>query len=141
VVIPEGTVLRGEEKKVIESLKREGRAIQWAGPESALRGIEPLVRIAEGKRLWVLPRKNEKDPEAPVVCHLFNPCYDAEHDSMIEQTDVVISLRSDLPNRRVKKAVFYTPSEGPRESKVRYVGSRIEATIPKLALWGILSLE
>jgi hypothetical protein len=141
VVIPEGVVLYGEEKDVLESWKREGRAVPWAGPKSALGGIEPLVRIAEGKRVWVFPRTNKKDPETPVVCHLFNPCYDAEHDSMIEQTNIVISLRSDLTKRRVRKAVLYTPYEEPREFPVRSVKGRIEVTLPKLTLWGILSLK
>ena len=141
VVIPEGTVFRSEEKEVLDSLKRQGRAVLWADPESALGGIEPLVRIARGKRLWVLPRRNRKDPTAPVVCHLFNPRYDAEHDSMVEQTNVVMSLRPDLLNRRVRKAVLRTPYEEPQELRVRSAGERIKVTIPRLSLWGIVSLE
>jgi len=75
------------------------------------------------------------------VCHLFNPCYDAEHDAMIEQTDIVISLRSDLSNRRVRKAVLRTPCEEPYDLPVSSVRGRIEVTLPKLTLWGILSLK
>jgi len=141
VVIPKGVVLQGKDKEILESLERKGRAVPWTGPESALRDIEPLVRVAEGKRLWVFPRKNKKDPTAPVVCHLFNPCYDAEHDAMIEQTDIVISLRSDLSNRRVRKAVLRTPCEEPYDLPVSSVRGRIEVTLPKLTLWGILSLK
>ena len=48
-----GTGLRGGEKKVLESLKSKGHSVQWIDPESVLRGIEPLVRIAEGKRIWI----------------------------------------------------------------------------------------
>ena len=141
VVIPEGTVLRGGEKKVLESLKITGRAVQWTDPESALRGIEPLVRIAEGKRIWIFPRRNKKDLTAPIVCHLFNPCYDAKNDTMIEQTNIVISLRSDLMNRRIKKVVLFTPYEESQELSVRSVEGRIEVTLPKLTLWGILRLK
>jgi len=141
VVIPEGVVLQGKDKEVLESLKRTGRAVPWTDPESALRDIDPLVRIAESDRVWVFPRKNRKNPAAPVVCHLFNPCYDAKRDTMIEQTDIVISLRSDLANRRVRKAIFSTPNEEPRELPVRSARGRIEVTLPKLTLWGILSLK
>ena len=141
VVIPEGVVLQGKDKEVLESLKRTGRAVPWTDPESALRDVDPLVRIAEGKRVWVFPRKNKKDPAAPIVCHLFNPCYDAKRDAMIEQTDIVISLRSDLANRRIRKAIFSTPYEEPRELPVRSVRGRIEVTLSKLTLWGILSLK
>lgn len=141
VVIPEGVSLHGKEKELFESLKRKRRAVAWTRPESALRGIEPLVRVAEGKRLWVFPRKNKKDPTAPVVCHLFNTCYDTERDAMIEQTGIVLSLRSDLSSRRVRKAVLCTPYEEPRELSVGSAGGRIEVTLPKLTLWGILSLR
>ena len=141
VVIPEGVVLRGKEKAILDSWKRQGRAVPWADPESALHGIEPLVRIAEGKRVWIFPRKNKKNPAAPIVCHLFNPCYDVKHDTMIEQTNIVISLRSDLANHHVRKVIFYTPYEEPRELPVRSVQGRIEVTLPELTLWGILSLK
>ncbi len=139
VVIPEGVAVGGKQAAVLESWKREGRAVPWTDPASALRGIEPLVRVAEGKHVWVFPRKNRKDPATPVACHLFNPSYDGDRDSMIEQTNVVISLRSDLSNRRVRKAVFSTPYEEPQELPVDSAGGRIQVTIPKLILWGILS--
>jgi hypothetical protein len=141
VVIPKGVALRDEAKAVFESWKREGRAVPWAGAESALGGIEPLVRVSENTRVWVFPRQNTKDPAAPTVCHLFNPCYDAKQDTMIEQTHIVVSLRSDLTNRRVRNVVLYTPYEEPLELPVRWVRGRIEVTLPKLSLWGILSLK
>ena len=141
IIIPEGVVLNGREKAILETWKSEGRAVTWTGPESALQGVKPMVSIAEGKRVWVFPRQRKNDPEAPVVFHLFNPSYEAEHDAMIEQTDFVLSLRSDLPNHRVRRAVLYTPDDEPREVPVGAAGGRIEITIPKLTIWGILSLE
>ena len=60
---------------------------------------------------------------------------------MIEQTNVVISLRSDFSNRRVRKVVYSTPYEEPQELPVSSAEGRIQVTIPKLILWGILSLE
>lgn len=141
VVIPDGVVLKGEEKAIVETWKRQGRAVLWTDPETSLRGIEPLIRVAGGNRIWVFPRKNKKDPAAPVVCHLFNNCYDAERDRMIGQSNIVLNIRTDLLSHPLQKAVLYTPDEEPQELPVRSVGGRIELKVPKLTLWGILSLE
>jgi hypothetical protein len=141
VVIPEGVALNGKDKTILEAWKRDGRAIPWADPESTLRGVDPLIRVARGNRVWALPRRKKQDPAAPVVCHLFNPCYDADRDTMIEQTDIVISIRSDLLNRPLRKAILHTPGKHPQGVSVRQTGERAEITVPKLTLWAILSLE
>jgi len=60
---------------------------------------------------------------------------------MIEQTNIIISLRSDLSNRPIRRAVLYTPDKKPQELAVNSIKKRIEVTLPKLILWGILSLE
>jgi hypothetical protein len=141
VVIPEGVAFKGEEEAIMETWKRQGRAVPWADPEGSLRGIEPLIRVADGSRIWVFPRKNSKDPAAPTVCHLFNPCYDAEYDQMIGQTNIVLNIRTDLMSHPLRKPVLYTPYEEPQELPARSVGGRIEVKVPKLTLWGILSHE
>ena len=141
VVISEGVRLSAEEKKIVENWKRDGRAVSWTEPEAALRGVQPLICVDPDSRIWVFPRKNEDNTAAPVVCHLFNPNYDANRDMMIEQTDIVIDIRSDLAGRSPRKALLYTPYEPPREVPMRPAGDRFEIKIPKLTLWGILSLE
>jgi hypothetical protein len=141
VVIPEGVQFKGEEKAIVETWKRQGRAVPWTGPEASLHGLEPMIRVADGNRIWVFPRRSTKDPLAPFVCHLFNPCYDAERDRMIEQTNVVINIRTDLLSHSLQKAVLYTPYEEQQTLPVRSTGGSIEICVPKLALWGILTLE
>jgi hypothetical protein len=113
VLIPEGVVLNAQEKRIIEDWKRDGRAVSWTEPEAALRGVQPLLRVDRQSRIWVFPRRNEDNTAAPVVCHLFNPNYDANRDRMIEQTDILIDIRSDLPGRSPRKALLYTPYEPP----------------------------
>ena len=60
---------------------------------------------------------------------------------MIEQTDIVIDIRSDLASPSPQRALVYTPSEEPQEVPTRLAGDRWEIKMPKLTLWGILSLE
>ena len=60
---------------------------------------------------------------------------------MIEQSNTVLSIRSDLLTHSLRKVVLYTPCEEPKELPARSVRGRIQVTVPKLMLWEILSLE
>ena len=50
-------------------------------------------------------------------------------------------FRADLLKREVSKAVLLTPGEVPQELPMEVDQGRIRVEIPKLTLWGILSLE
>ena len=60
---------------------------------------------------------------------------------MIEQAKIVISLRSDPANGHIGEVVLVTPNEEPRELSIRSGKGRIEVTLPRLTLWGIMSLQ
>ncbi len=140
VVLP-GTSLSRTDQATLDQWKRSGRAVLWTDVRSAVGSIRPLVSVANGKRLWLLPRRKNDDPSAPLVVHVFNPNYDPPHDRLLTQTNVVVRVQTRLLNGRLQRATWLAPGEQPQLVSFRVSDNAVELTVPQVTLWGILSLE
>lgn len=146
MLIPEPIRLIDGQQEIVERWKQRGVAIS-VKPEddvaAKIKGrVKPLVAVEDDSRVWLFPRHIPGKVDAPVLCHVVNPHFDAEKDVALPQTDVSARLRSGLfGGARVRKVTLHAPGSEPRTLDHRTEKDGVRVTIPRLDLWGILEID
>ncbi len=138
VVVPEPSMLEGEQKKLIDTGKKDGRAVSWKNEKDVLERIKSLVSLRSASKVWILPRKT-KQPDTPVVCHVVNWSYNISKDKMTPQRNVDIYLSSKLfDGKKIRKVTLLTPQSELISLQSETVSNGVQVTIPELDLWSML---
>jgi hypothetical protein len=138
VVVPEPSMLEGEQKNLIDTWIKDGRAVSWKNEKDVLERIESLVSLRSASKVWILPRK-AKQPDTPVVCHVVNWSYNISKDKMIPQRNVDIYLSSKLfDGKKIRKVTLLTPHSELISLQSETVSNGVQVTIPELDLWSML---
>ena len=125
------------QQAVLETVREDGRLITWPDETALGELVPPLIRVEGSPPVMVVPRLNP-DPEAPIVLHLLNRAYDAEHDTWIAQKNIRLDLHPELfPDRQFRAATWLTPDGSSCNVDI---DDRV-VTIPECGLWGLLVLE
>jgi len=146
MLIPEPIRLIDGQQEIVARWKQRGAAISVKREDDVATKIKdrvkPLVAVEDDSGVWLFPRHIPGEPDSPVVCHVVNPHFDAKQDVAIPRTDVPVRLRSGLlGNRRVGKVTYHAPASKPRTLEHRIEGACVHLTIPRVELWGVLSIE
>lgn len=146
MLIPEPIRLIDGQQEIVQRWKERGRAISVKREDAVAAKIkdrvEPLVAVEDDSGVWLFPRHIPGKPDASVVCHVVNPHFDAQQDMALTQTNVPIRLQGGLfGDTRVRKVTYHTPESEPRTLEHRIERACVHLTIPRVELWGILSIE
>ena len=138
IAVPEPLMLEGEQKNLIDTWIKDGRAVSWKNEKDVLERIVPLVSLRSASKVWILPRK-AKQPDTPVVCHVVNWSYNISKDKMNPQHDVEICLSSKLfDGKKIRRVTLLTPQSEPISLQSETVSNGVQVTIPELNLWSML---
>ena len=103
--------------------------------------ISPSV-IVDGARVLAVPRLNGERRDAQAVVHLLNKTYNVKQDRVTRQEDFTISVDAHcFPGRAFSKAMCYAPKTKPITLRLRNEEAGTKVTVPRLALWAIVTLE
>ena len=142
VVVPEPTMLEGEQQRVLDEWTAKGRAVPWKDVDDVLTRIEPFVSLKSKSNILIRPRKNPSNSAVPVVIHLLNLDYDLSKDAMNRQTDITIRLSHELfKDRKVRRVTQFSPESDPIQVKFENRADGVYVTIPEVNIWGILKPE
>ncbi len=141
IVVPEPTLLDGEQRRVIDKWVADGRAIPWVNEKNVLERVEPLTSLESASKVWMLPRKIPGRQDAPVVCHVVNWSYNASTDRMNRQSHVRVHVANKLFGRKkARNVTLLSPEREPTELSFEIRPDGISLTIPEVNLYGILRL-
>ena len=146
MLVPEPIRLIDGQKEVVERWKQRGAAISVKREDDVAAKIQnrvkPLVAVEDDSGVWLFPRQIPGKPDAPVLCHVVNPHFDAEEDVAIPQTDVPVRLRGGLfGDTRVRKVTYHAPQSEPLTLDHRIEEDDVRVTIPRVDVWGILEID
>jgi len=142
IVVPEPAMLEGEQQRLIEEWMAKGRAVSWTSINDLLQRVEPLASLEGAGKVWILPRRNPNNPEAPVVVHLINWDYDASKDKMNRQDNIAICLSHKLlGGREARSVTLLSPDSDPIQLPFENRPDGVHVTVPEVTLWSILKIE
>ncbi len=128
-------VNRWKERSAAISIKREDDVAKKIGDR-----IKPLVAVEDDSGVWLFPRYVPDNLDAPIICHVVNPHFDARQDIALPQTNVPVRmLRRLFGDRRISKVTYYTPESEPRTLAHVTEADNVHVTIPRVDVWGILT--
>ena len=142
VLVPEPTMLDPEQQSIVDELKAEGKAITWTNEVNLLEHIEPVVSLESDSSVWLLPRKNPQQLDAPVVVHMINHSYDESTNTIAPQSNVSVRFRPELfGDKNVSGVTLF--AAGGKKSEVSFETSQdgILVVVSELNLWSILEVE
>ncbi len=137
--------LSQRDKELVSELLQKYKAMFMGEIQNISRKIVPLVSAEKGRKLWVLPRRKNSDPSAPVLVHVINNNYDRDNDRLFMQKGAVISISKRLfEGNEVKGIEVFMPGEESSEQElaVEYdEDGNILVTLPEGKLWWLIKLE
>lgn len=141
VIVTKDLAMDGEQRKLIEKVRSEGRLVVWPG-QSRLDALLPACVQVEGtNEVLVVVRARSSDARAPLAIHLLNRGYDKATDSMKPLTEFRLRLRQDLfGKRQFSEARLHSPRAQPVPLKVQSEDGYTVIIVPALDLWAIVEL-
>lgn len=142
VVIPKHSSPTGKQAALLKRWRQQGRAIAWPGLEKVRQRIRPLVAVTNAEKVWTLPRRNTRRPDAPAVIHLLNQDYDADTDTMRTKSNIEVSIAVGLTGGApARGATLFAPGRKLQRLAVKRRPDAVTVTVPTLDLWAILRME
>ena len=133
------------QQSIVDELMTEGRAIRWTlwtGMRDILEQIDSLVSLESNSAIWLLPRKNPKKIDAPLVVHLINHSYDESTDTIETQTNIFARVRTEtFDGRPLLKATLLRPNNEPLDHSFENDPDGVMVAVPRLYVWSIVKLE
>ena len=144
MLIPEPIRLIEGQQEIVSRWKERGAAISVRREDDVATKIggrtKSLVAVEGDSGIWLFPRYIPSKPDAPIICHVVNPHFDAKQDKAIPRTHVPVRVqRRLLGDRQIDKVTYYTPENDPRILAYSIEGDNVRVTIPRVDVWGILA--
>ena len=141
VIVAKDPAMDGTQKALLDQLSAEGRLVVWPNDQLLAKLVPPPVVIEGTDQVLAVPRAIPGDEASPLVIHLLNRQYDAQHDTVVPQKAFVVRLRPVLlGSRPIAKAILHEPKNDARPLKVTSSDGAIAIEVPRVELWGILEL-
>jgi len=130
-----------DQETLLGSLSEMGRLVVWPDDQRLAKLVPPPLVVEGTDQVLAVPRAIPGDEAAPLVIHLLNRQYDAQHDAMVPQRDFVVRLRPELlGSRPISKATLHEPKKDARPLEVTSLDGVMTIKVPRIELWGILEL-
>ena len=142
LVVPEPTLLEGDQATLLDALEMEGFAVPWVSADDVLERVEPLVSLDGERPLWLFPRKHPTMPDAPIVVHVVNRSYDDVANTIYPQTDVDLRVSTALIGLdKVKGVRLLSPGGAEANAFFETTEDGIRVVIPDVELWTVVEIS
>ncbi len=140
IILPRNTALEGSQLEAVNNLSSAGKIYNWDGSmDSFLPKIESWVSCDQDE-VWVLPRTQPADTNAPVIVHMLNRDISLYQDMVYSKNDINIHISDAI----VKRPVFTVKSHSPGETSTTLSFTRdadgIAIAVPELEYWNVIEI-
>src|SRR5208283_1752596 len=95
VIVAKDPAMDETQKALLDQLSAEGRLVVWPDDQLLAKLVPPPLVIEGTDQVLAVPRAIPGDEAAPLVIHLLNRQYDAQHDALLPQKSFVVRLRPE----------------------------------------------
>ncbi len=117
------------------------RLVTWQDAADLLAKVGQDIGLTGAENITVLPRRQPRAQDAPLIVHLLNSNYDPQRDRFETVRDLRLTIAQPLLKRSFARAALYAPGKAPVALDCQDTDEETSIILPELGMWGVLKLE